>query len=425
MKVERLVSLHSRRPWLLPDSRLLRWPVQQAGQAPAGTVAIDNDDIGGVVTGRRPEAGVWVIAETRDLPTRLIKTVVTDDQGRYLVPDLPERRTTTSGSAATASSIRRRSRRARQAAEPDGRAGAEREGGGGNTIRRSIGSRCFRCRPRATSRHRAKGQRHFAERQEPGRVDSAGRQHGRLHRLPSDGQQGDARDSREPRHVRDVSARVGSPDSVRPGRRRHERPLHAGRPRARLAMYARLDRSDCGRRAADGHAAASAGPERNVVVTMWDWADPKVYLHDEIATDKRNPTVNANGPIYGALEESADYLPVVDPTRNTASQVKLTVRDPKTPSAANTPPAQPSPYWGDEAIWTSQTSTHSFAMDGQGRVWAASRIRQNRRCRGVRPDRIIRRPRRSRSRRAAGSSRCTIRRPSRRRRSTPASARAT
>src|SRR5437868_1707678 len=54
-------------------------------------VAVDSDDIGGVVTGPRgPEAGVWVIAETRDTPTRLIKSVVTDDQGRYLVPDLPK-----------------------------------------------------------------------------------------------------------------------------------------------------------------------------------------------------------------------------------------------------------------------------------------------------------------------------------------------
>src|ERR1700716_2581905 len=54
-------------------------------------VAIDNDDIGGVVTGASgPEAGVWVIAETTDLPTRYAKMVVTDDQGRYLVPDLPK-----------------------------------------------------------------------------------------------------------------------------------------------------------------------------------------------------------------------------------------------------------------------------------------------------------------------------------------------
>src|SRR5713101_7909225 len=63
----------------------------RAGQVAAGAIAIDNDDIGGVVTGPRgPEAGVWVIAETKELPTRFIKTVVTDDQGRYLVPDLPK-----------------------------------------------------------------------------------------------------------------------------------------------------------------------------------------------------------------------------------------------------------------------------------------------------------------------------------------------
>src|ERR1700759_4414127 len=54
-------------------------------------VAIDNDDIGGVVTGPNgPEAGVWVIAETNDLPTRFARSVVTDDQGRYVVPDLPK-----------------------------------------------------------------------------------------------------------------------------------------------------------------------------------------------------------------------------------------------------------------------------------------------------------------------------------------------
>lgn len=53
--------------------------------------AIDNDDIGGVVTGANgPEAGVWVIAETTDLPTKFAKIVVTDDQGRYVVPDLPK-----------------------------------------------------------------------------------------------------------------------------------------------------------------------------------------------------------------------------------------------------------------------------------------------------------------------------------------------
>src|SRR5262245_22755712 len=60
----------------------------QAQQTQA--VAIDEDDIGGVVTGPNgPEAGVWVIAETTDLPTRYTKSVVTDDNGRYVIPDLP------------------------------------------------------------------------------------------------------------------------------------------------------------------------------------------------------------------------------------------------------------------------------------------------------------------------------------------------
>ena len=53
-------------------------------------VNIGNKDIGGTVTGPNgPEAGVWVIAETYDLPTRFAKIVVTDDSGRYLLPDLP------------------------------------------------------------------------------------------------------------------------------------------------------------------------------------------------------------------------------------------------------------------------------------------------------------------------------------------------
>src|SRR5881396_2379821 len=57
----------------------------------AGRVTVGAGDLGGVVTSTKgPEAGVWVIAETTDLPTKLAKIVVTDDQGRYLIPDLPK-----------------------------------------------------------------------------------------------------------------------------------------------------------------------------------------------------------------------------------------------------------------------------------------------------------------------------------------------
>src|SRR2546423_6696815 len=54
-------------------------------------VPIGAADIAGAVTGPNgPEAGVWVIAETHDLPTKFVRIVVTDDQGRYLIPDLPK-----------------------------------------------------------------------------------------------------------------------------------------------------------------------------------------------------------------------------------------------------------------------------------------------------------------------------------------------
>jgi hypothetical protein len=111
------------------------------------------------------------------------------------------------------------------------------------------------------------------------------------------------------------------------------------------------------------------------IITEWDWADPKAYLHDEIATDKRNPALNANGAIYGAAELSVDYLPVLDPVGAVANQVRVPVRDPKTPSSADDKIAAPSPYWGDEAIWHSQANVHNPMFDGQGRIWITSRIR--------------------------------------------------
>src|SRR5690348_7256645 len=75
----------------VPQSATAQPKPRAAMNAPAAAaVAIDDNDIGGVVTGAKgPEAGVWVIAETTDLPTRFTRSVVTDDQGRYVIPDLP------------------------------------------------------------------------------------------------------------------------------------------------------------------------------------------------------------------------------------------------------------------------------------------------------------------------------------------------
>src|ERR671914_1426415 len=70
---------------------LIAVPVRLSSQQNRTSVRIDSDDIGGlVVSTNGAEAGVWVIAETSDLPTKYAKIVVTDDQGRYVIPDLPK-----------------------------------------------------------------------------------------------------------------------------------------------------------------------------------------------------------------------------------------------------------------------------------------------------------------------------------------------
>src|SRR5258708_31229718 len=66
-------------------------PMHSARKPAAAAIPMDSTDIAGVVTSSKgPEAGVWVIAETKDLGTGFRKMVVTDDQGRYLIPDLPK-----------------------------------------------------------------------------------------------------------------------------------------------------------------------------------------------------------------------------------------------------------------------------------------------------------------------------------------------
>src|SRR6266576_3456428 len=86
------LRVNPRAGWLAAASVLavsLTWV--NAQQRSGAAVAIDPDDIGGVVTSSNgPEAGVWVIAETSELPTKFARMVVTDDQGRYVLPDLPQ-----------------------------------------------------------------------------------------------------------------------------------------------------------------------------------------------------------------------------------------------------------------------------------------------------------------------------------------------
>ncbi len=319
---------------------------------------------------------MWVVAETTDLPTRLITTVVTDDQGRYLVPDLPKAnynvwvRGYGLVDSPKVQAVPGKALNLKAVAAPNATAAAQYypaqywlallqvpdksnfpgTGPTGNGYSPNIRSQGEWIRQvintdGCTSCHQMGNK---ATRELPAGLGTFEHSKAAWDRRVQSGQAGGG-----------MSARF----------------TQVGRDRA-LSMWA--DWTD---RIAAGEIPTQAPPrpqgvERNVVISMWDWADPKAYMHDEIATDKRNPTINANGPIYGALEESGDYFPVVDISKHTASQVKIGPRDADTPSSANQAPAAPSPYWGDEVIWKSQTTVHSFAMDKQGRIWAAGRVRK-------------------------------------------------
>ncbi len=345
-----------------------------ACQMGGGAVAIDQDDLGGVVTsGKGPEGGVWVIAETTDLPTKFVRIVVTDDEGRYLVPDLPQatysvwvrgyglvdspKVQTTPGTVLDLSAMEAPNPQA--AAQyypanywysllqvPDKNAFPG-TGPSGNGISENIKSQ-------------AQWIRHV-------KTDGCLTCH----------QMGNKATRELPASLTDLDSTVTAWDrriqSGQAGYNMNRRISSLGRKRV-LEMFADwTDRIGAGE--VPSAPPRPQGLERNVVVTLWDWAGPKAYLHDETASDKRNPTVNAYGPIYGALEASADYVSVLDPSTHTASRIEVPVRDPDTPFAADRSMPQPSPYWGDELIWDSKATVHNPMMDQKGRLWITSRIR--------------------------------------------------
>jgi hypothetical protein len=118
------------------------------------------------------------------------------------------------------------------------------------------------------------------------------------------------------------------------------------------------------------------GAERNVVLTMWDWGTPTSYVHDEVTTDKRNPNVNANGLTY-AVSMSDDKLLIVDPNTNESRDLRVPVRDAETPSYFPTDPGfEPWMYWGNQIVLDGPANVHNPMMDQDGQVWLTSRIRE-------------------------------------------------
>ena len=334
------------------------------------SVQVGPNDIGGVVSSNKgPEAGVWVIAETTDLPTRYSKEVVTDDRGRFLIPGLPKAKYTVwARGYGLVDSPKVQCEGGmtvdlKPTVAPDAKAAAEYYPGNYWYALLKVPEKSEF--PGTGSNGISPGVKSQAQWIHLIKTDSCES----CHQLGN-------------KYTRTIPQMFSNLDPAQAWMRR----IQSGQ--AGSAMMGGLGQlgpkratelfGDWTTRIKNGELPSEAPPrpqgiERNIVITQWDWADPKAYLHDEIATDKRKPTLNANGLIYGSPEESRDYLPVLDPAHNTIAQVKTVYRDPDTPGQPK--PLAASNIWGEEPIWDSHTTVHNPMFDERGRVWYTARIR--------------------------------------------------
>ena len=306
------------------------------------------DDISGVVTGATGgEAGVWVIAETDNLETTFRKIVVTDDDGRFLVPDLPaatykvwargyglldsSAQTASPGDDVTISATAATPAEAASMypanywyslIEVPTASDFPGTGDDGNGIARGMRNQALwvdRLKDGCQLCHQMGNK---ATREVPNISDYDSTLHAWDQRVQIGGSGGGMnggmnRMGRE----RSLQMFAGWTDRIMAG----EVPPAPPRPE---------------------------GLERNLVLTQYGWSNQKGFIHDEVATDKRDPTQNANGPVYGV--DMMGILTVADPVRYRSlelqipTRVDMTRRGPEygTPTAAPVP----SPYWGAEPV---------------------------------------------------------------------------
>ena len=338
---------------------------------------VDAQENTGVIRGQvtssvGPEAGVWVIAETDELETVYRKIVVTDDDGRFLLPELPDvifevwvrgyglvdsghTEAQPGAELALTATVATTPQEAAQVYPstywlslinlPEAH---EFPGTGvdGNGINERLGSQsewinvlkgCQRCHQVGNERTRVVPD---------------------LDQFDSTAAAWDHRTRRGQRGSLMTSFIT-----------------QWGRERG-LAML-----SDWSSRIAAGEAPPvpprPQGIERNVVLTQWNWGNNVAFVHDEIATDKRNPTVNANGPIYG-VDIGNDFLLITDPNVHQSTMLQIPLRVPRdtVPSMFQTEGFEPWRDFGSEAIWVDPANPHNPMLDQHGRVWLTTRVQE-------------------------------------------------
>src|SRR5256712_432465 len=328
------------------------------------------------------EAGVWVIAETKDLLTNFIKIVVTDDQGRFMLPELPnanysvwvrgfgvvdspkiQMKPGTSSVTLKANPAKTPQEAAQvypgnywlslmQPPAPNlfPGTGAQGNGVGAGMLTQnhwinSLKSGCNFCHQLGNRLTRTLDDVYKGEPTIKTSFDAWDR---RLH----GGVRGDAMYGTLSTMGHDASLKVFSDwtDRIAKG----EVPPAPDRPK---------------------------GVERNVVATLWDVGDDHSFMHDEASTDKNHPSVNGGGPVY-AVSAGHGQLVIMDPKENSTFSVDIPTRAPKETVPSRFPkPAMPSLHWGNEHLWGNPryhpADPHNPMLDSKGRVWTTSKLRSN------------------------------------------------
>ena len=335
----------------------------------APNVSVDADDIGGTVTSTKgPEAGVWVIAETKSLPTGFRKIVVTDDRGRYLVPDLPNGAYTvwvrgyglvdskpvkaTPGQQLNLNAV----------IAPSAVAAAQ-------YYPASSWFSMLEVPPKSAF--------------PMGEVKD---QHEWIARTKVNIQLVQLGD----KATREIPEKLGrfktTADAWQARMRNNETPfgVYPGSVPTDLLVKPLASWTD---RIAAGEVPPAPprprGVERNVVITQWDISDAKAFIHDVTASDRRRPTVNANGYIWGVEQFSADTLDYLDPVNAKWGRLKVPSLDPNMrPIWGVVPPvpddnAPPAPLtWGEENVRPAAMRLHNTTMDANGDIWLTGRFRK-------------------------------------------------
>jgi len=337
--------------------------------------------ISGTVQGEKgPEAGVWVIAETKDLPTNFIKIVVTDDRGRFVLPELPsanykvwvrgygivDSSPIDEKPGATKVALKVTSAKTPQEAakvypgnywlsllEPPEKSLFPGTGPQGNGVGtgmltqnhwiNSLKSDCNFCHQLGNQLTRT--------------VDDVFKAKPEF-----------------TTHTQAWEWRLGL--GVR-GTNMYSVLMNQGKDPSLKAFSSWTERIAAGE--VPPAPPRPTGIERNVVATLWDVGDDHSFMHDQISTDKQHPTVNGGGRNY-AVNAGHGQLVVLDTAENSTFSLDIPTREPRDKVPSRFPaPNRPSNFWGMEHLWANPpydpADPHNPMFDSKGRVWMTSKIR--------------------------------------------------